>query len=55
MPFVKAKYTPHANIRHGEASTYTNYGCRCNDCREAQRIAQIDSRARALKRRKRKK
>lgn len=25
-------------MRHGTASTYRNHGCRCVDCREAQRV-----------------
>ncbi len=27
------------NQPHGRAATYRNHGCRCADCREAQRVA----------------
>lgn len=26
------------NINHGSASTYNNYSCRCDECKEAWRI-----------------
>ena len=29
------QYDYHGDMLHGKLSTYKNYGCRCNECREA--------------------
>lgn len=38
---------PAGDRRHGAASTYQNYGCRCADCREAWRAYSAKRRAKA--------
>lgn len=38
LPLDRPKGEP--RLEHGSASTYTNHGCRCNDCTEANRRKQ---------------
>jgi hypothetical protein len=32
-----------ANVQHGRASTYSNWGCQCWDCTEAHRLRKRNS------------
>ena len=34
-----------SKIKHGSASTYVNYGCRCDDCKEKMRQTVRDRKA----------
>ena len=48
---VDGRLVTQAAVTHGQSSTYINYGCHCEPCMEAHRVAQADQRAKLRARR----